>query len=105
MRREISKHGTEQKSSNNLQSATADKRREVWSLKEVAGMVRKRVQKKRRICALKKITNLLSEHSPAEWPSLLEDVREITGPVMRDLYLVFTFEPLHAFYLGVFKLL
>lgn len=39
------------------------------------------------------IVRLLSQHSLAEWPSLLEELSGEDWPVMEDFYSILTFEP------------
>lgn len=51
------------------------------------------------------MVRLLSQHSWAAWPSLLEEMSGENGSVMKSLYFMFTLDSLHSRHIGVFRLI
>lgn len=85
-------------------AATIETKRQIQSLKRVAGMVSERGQKQGRGRKLAEIVRLLSQHFLVEWPPFLEEFSGESGSVMEGSYSLSTFEPLHNLKLGVPKL-
>lgn len=56
---------------------------------------------RRRCKVLDGISFLLLEQSLWEWPSFSEEIGENGGTVVKDIYSIRTFEPLHNLHLGV----
>lgn len=96
-------HG--RKSPNCLLSATSAARRKWKSLKEIDLLVKKRGQKRRARWTLKRISNLFSKQSLAEWSLPLEELCGEAGLMIEKLCSATTPEPLGHLHLGVSKLL
>lgn len=75
--------------------ATSKTRRQVHSLKKMAGMVSEQ-GKSRGVVRSWSILRPLSKHSLAEWPSFLEALSGEGASAMKELYSVFTFESSHS---------
>lgn len=73
-----------------LLPATTETRRQVQNLKEIAEVVRKRGQRQGRGQELAQIVRLVSHHLLTERSSLLEELKSKMGPVIKNLYSVFT---------------